>query len=352
MEHCLAHCLVTGGLGFIGSHTVVQLLESGYIVTIIDNLCNSNKECLNRIKMLCPNSAQNVAFYNIDLLDKNYLEQVIRGIQLTNDPITSCIHFAGLKAVGESIDKPLLYYNNNITGTLNLLEIMARHNINKIVFSSSATVYGQNKDLHEKAIVGVGITNPYGKTKYMIEEILKDYCLSNDLLKCIVLRYFNPVGAHPSGNIGEDPLGIPNNLMPYICQVAIGKLEKLCIYGNDYDTPDGTCIRDYIHVMDLARAHLLALNNLNKMNTNYDVFNVGSGNGYSVLEVYNAMNKVVCGDIGKDIPYKITDRRNGDLPKTVAIITKAKEILGFECQHGIEEICRDAWKWSVNSANL
>ncbi len=348
----MEHCLVTGGLGFIGSHTIVQLLENGYMVTIVDNLCNSKKECLNRIKMICPNTAKNITFYNIDLLDKEYLEKIIYGIQLSNKyPITSCIHFAGLKAVGESVEKPLSYYNNNITGTLNLLEIMAKYNINKIIFSSSATVYGQTTNLNEGATTGIGITNPYGKTKYMIEEILKDYCNSNSKFQCIVLRYFNPVGAHSSGQIGEDPLGIPNNLMPYICQVAVGKRDKLYIFGNDYDTPDGTCIRDYIHVEDLARAHLLALNyNLNEKN--YDVFNVGSGNGYSVLEIYNAMNKVVNDATGKNIPYEIVGRRSGDLPRTVAITTKAKEILGFECLYNIEDICRDAWKWSVNSANL
>lgn len=273
------HCLVTGGLGFIGSHTVVQLLENGYIVTIIDNLSNSREECLDQIKQLCPNFIDNVVFYKVDLLDKDHLDKIIYDIQKSNShQIDSCIHFAGLKAVGESVIKPLLYCQNSIVGTLNLLEILAKNNINKIIFSSSSTVYGEAKYLSGNSITGVRITNAYGKTKYMIEEILKDYCKLNSL-KCIITRYFNPVGAHPSGKIGEDPLNIPNNLIQYICQVEIGKHEKFSIFGDEYDNEDGTCIKDYIHVMDLSRAHLLALN-YGMGETNYDIFNIGSGNGY------------------------------------------------------------------------
>jgi UDP-glucose 4-epimerase len=339
------HCLVTGGLGFIGSHTVVQLLNSNYKVTIIDNLSNSNEECLNRIKMLCP--GKEVCFYKIDLLDENILDETVNSIQNSSLPIDSCIHFAGFKAVGESTEKPLYYYNNNLISTINLLKIMKKYDINKMVFSSSSTVYGSSEQMNEEAITGINLTNPYAKTKYMIEEMLKDYSQANKSFKCTILRYFNPVGAHPSGLIGEDPLGIPNNLMPYICQVAIGKRDMLHIFGNDYPTPDGTCIRDYIHVMDLSRGHLLALEYSDKIdaNNNCNIFNIGSGCGYSVLEVYNAM----CKASGKDIQYVITGRRQGDLVKSVADTTKSEKILNFKTEYGIDKICEDAWNWQTKN---
>ena len=338
------HCLVTGGLGFIGSHTVVQLLDNGYNITIIDNLSNSKEECLDQIKQLCPNFIDNVVFYKIDLLDKDRLDKIIHDIQTTNShPIDSCIHFAGLKAVGESVIKPLLYYQNNIVGTLNLLEILAKNNINRLIFSSSATVYGEAKYLSEDSITGVGITNPYGKTKYMIEEIIKDYCKFNSL-KCVILRYFNPVGAHLSGRIGEDPNGIPNNLTPYVAKVAVGRRPSVRVWGNDYPTPDGTGIRDYIHIMDLASGHIKALEKL-QHNPGVVTYNLGTGRGYSVMEVIREFERAC----QHEIPYQVMDRRPGDAAISYADPTKANQELNWYAQKSLEDMIQDAWRWQLQN---
>lgn len=332
--------LITGGAGFIGSHTVVELLNAGYEVVIVDNFCNSKPVVLDRIKQI---TGKDFRFYEVDLLCREDLEKVF----IENPDIDSCIHFAGLKAVGESVALPLKYYHNNLTGTLVLCELMAKYNVKTIVFSSSATVYGnpETVPIREDAKVG-GTTNPYGETKVMIERILRDIYNADNEWNISVLRYFNPIGAHESGLIGEDPKGIPNNLLPYVSQVATGKLEYLRVFGDDYNTPDGTGVRDYIHVVDLARAHLAALESI-KQRRGIDYFNIGTGKGYSVLDIVNAYEKAT----GRNIPYKIVARRPGDIDTCYADPTKAKEILGWEAKLGIYEMCRDANRWQSQNPN-
>ena len=333
--------LVTGGAGYIGSHTVLQLLEAGYDVTVVDNLCNSSEQALERVRQLAhiePDSPR-LHFVNVDLCDKDGLENVFKA---NGAPFASCIHFAGLKAVGESVKLPLKYYHNNLTGTFYLIELMQQYGCKKIVFSSSATVYGTAPPpLTESSPAGSGVTNPYGRTKYFLEEILRDTTVSDPTFGVVLLRYFNPVGAHESGMIGEDPQGIPNNLMPYVQQVAVGRREKLTVYGDDYDTPDGTGVRDYIHVVDLAAGHLAALQKLSKVQSGCHVYNLGTGTGYSVLDMVKAMRKAS----GAPIPYVIGPRRDGDLATVYADPVKAREELGWEAKLGIERMCADAWRW-------
>ena len=330
--------LVTGGAGFIGSHTCVELINAGYEVVIVDNLYNSCKEAVNRIEKI---TGKNVKFYNVDLLDKQALENVFK-----SESIDSVIHFAGYKAVGESVRKPLEYYHNNITGTLILCDVMRNHGCKSIVFSSSATVYGDPAfvPITEDCPTG-GVTNPYGRTKFMIEQILNDVSVSDNEWNVILLRYFNPIGGHESGLLGENPKGIPNNLLPYVTQVAVGKLEKVGVFGNDYDTKDGTGVRDYIHVVDLAKGHVCALKKIDEMKKETDnkvkIYNLGTGNGYSVLEVIKSVSKAV----GRDIPYEIKDRRPGDIATCYADPAKAKAELHWEATKDIDEMCADAWRF-------
>ncbi|HEY9575235.1 MAG TPA: UDP-glucose 4-epimerase GalE [Lachnospiraceae bacterium] len=325
--------LVTGGAGFIGSHTCVELIEKGYEVIVLDNLYNASEISLDRIKEI---TGVGPKFYKVDLLDKEAVEEVFE-----KESIDSVIHFAGLKAVGESVQKPLEYYHNNITGTLNLCDVMRKHGVKKIVFSSSATVYGDPAfvPITEDCPKGE-ITNPYGQTKGMLEQILTDLHTSDPEWRVILLRYFNPIGAHKSGRMGEDPKGIPNNLVPYIAQVAVGKLKALGVFGDDYDTPDGTGVRDYIHVVDLAIGHVKAIEKIEK-SEGVQIYNLGTGKGYSVLEVLHAFEKAC----NKILPYEIKPRRAGDIPTCYADSTKAKEELGWEALRGIEEMCEDAWRW-------
>ncbi|WP_391528185.1 UDP-glucose 4-epimerase GalE [Photorhabdus akhurstii] len=329
--------LITGGAGYIGSHTVLALLEKGTDVVVIDNLCNSSPESLHRVEKL---TGKSVKFYQGDILDLDLLNQIFQ-----ENKIESVIHFAGLKAVGESTRKPLEYYQNNVTGTLVLLQAMRTNDVHQLIFSSSATVYGdpESVPLTENAKVG-GTTNPYGTSKLMVEQILKDFAAAEPSFKITSLRYFNPVGAHPSGMIGEDPNGIPNNLLPYITQVAIGRLECLSVYGNDYPTKDGTGVRDYIHVMDLAEGHIAAIDYLDKQQS-YEVFNLGTGTGYSVLELLYAFEKAS----GKDIPYKITDRRPGDIAECWSDPSRARDILGWQAIRNIDDMMRDSWNWQKNN---
>lgn len=331
--------LVTGGAGYIGSHTIVELLSCGYNVVVLDNLVNSNKKSLERVKKI---TGKDVKFYQVDLCDAEGTDKVFA----ENPEIDSVIHFAGLKAVGESVAKPIEYYYNNIAGTLNLCASMRKYGVKKIVFSSSATVYGMPKCVPIKEDFPLSTTNPYGETKLMIERILKDICVSDSDMSVAVLRYFNPIGAHKSGLIGEDPNGIPNNLLPYIAQVGIGKLKALSVFGNDYPTHDGTGVRDYIHVVDLAKAHIKALVFADK-NTGIDYFNIGTGVGYSVLDVVKAYEKAS----GLTIAYKIVDRRPGDIAECYADPTKAKEVLGWEAEYGIETMCEDLARWQKNNPN-
>lgn len=324
--------LVTGGAGYIGSHTTVQLLEAGYEAVIIDNLCNSSKEAVKRIGEL---AGKEPVFYEADLRDEDVLEQIF-----TEHKIDAAIHFAGLKAVGESVEKPMLYYENNLNSTFTLCKVMARHGVKKLVFSSSATVYGMPKSVPINEDFPLSCTNPYGRTKLMIEEILRDLHVADNEWDIALLRYFNPVGAHKSGRIGEDPKGIPNNLVPYISQVAVGKLDHLRVFGNDYDTPDGTGVRDYIHVEDLANGHLKALEKL-QSNPGVVTYNLGTGNGYSVLDMRAAFEKAC----GKPVPFKFYDRRSGDIAECYADPAKAKEELGFVAIRGIDEMCEDTWRW-------
>ncbi len=330
--------LVTGGAGFIGSHTVVELLAAGKEVVIADNFINSKPVVLDRIRQI---SGKDFKFYNVDLCDKTALEVVF-----ASEKIDSAIHFAGLKAVGESVSIPLRYYQNNLISTLNLCELMSKYNCKNIVFSSSATVYGKPASVPIKEDFPNSATNPYGETKLMIEHILKDLYRADSEWNTAILRYFNPIGAHESGLIGEDPSGIPNNLMPYITQVSIGKRECLSVYGNDYATHDGTGVRDYIHVVDLAKAHLAALNWLSNK-PGLDVFNIGTGHGYSVLDIVKAYEKAT----GKKINYKIAPRRPGDIDECYADPTKAREVLGWEAKLGIDEMCRDAANWQEKNPN-
>lgn len=331
--------LVTGGLGYIGSHTCVELMNAGIDVAVVDNLYNCKKSSYDRIKAL---TGRDFPFYECDIRDKEGLQKVFDAEQ-----IDSVIHFAGLKAVGESVQKPLEYFDNNVNGTLVLLDVMRNNNCKKIVFSSSATVYGMNNvsPLTEDMQVG-GVTNPYGRTKFMIECILQDLYTSDNKWSVCLLRYFNPIGAHKSGTMGEDPNGIPNNLMPYITQVAIGKREFLNVWGNDYDTPDGTGVRDYIHVVDLALGHVKAVEKV-KGEEGLFIYNLGTGVGYSVLDVVNAFIKAS----GIDVPYKIGPRRAGDLATCYSDPGKALRELGWKAERGIEEMCEDSWRWQSQNPN-
>ena len=330
--------LVTGGTGFIGSHTVVELLNANKDVVIVDNFSNSKPIVLDRIEAITGKRAK---LYEVDLLDYDALEKVFQ-----ENEIDSCIHFAGLKAVGESVSQPLRYYHNNITGTLNLLDLLGKYNAKRIVFSSSATVYGKPKTVPIKEDADLYTTNPYGETKLMIERILSDLSVADKEWSVSILRYFNPIGAHESGLIGEDPKGIPNNLMPYITKVAIGALPCLSVFGNDYNTHDGTGVRDYIHVVDLAIAHLHALERAAQVK-GVEHFNIGTGTGYSVLDIVNAYEKAT----GVKINYKIAPRRPGDIDECYADPTKAKEILGWTAKRGIEDMCRDSANWQSKNPN-
>ena len=332
--------LVTGGAGFIGSHTCVALTQAGYEVIIVDNYYNSSPKSLARINELCGKALK---FYECDIRDKAGMDKIFK-----ENKIEAVIHFAGLKAVGESCRKPIEYYDNNIGGTLVLCDVMRENGCKNIVFSSSATVYGMHNvsPLKETMQTG-GTTNPYGTTKYMIEIILEDIFKSDNEWNVTLLRYFNPIGAHKSGRIGENPNGIPNNLMPYITQVAIGKLPELSVFGDDYDTPDGTGVRDYIHVVDLAEGHVKALDNILEGGKGVQVFNLGTGHGYSVLDIVKAFEKAS----GKQIPYKIVERRPGDIATCYSDPSKAKEVLGWEAKRGLAEMCEDSWRWQSQNPN-
>ena len=329
--------LVTGGAGYIGSHTCLELLKAGYEVVVADNLCNSSEEAVRRVEKI---AGKPVKFYQADILDREALNKIF-----DTEEIDSVIHFAGLKAVGESVAKPLEYYHNNITGTLILCDVMRNHGVKNIVFSSSATVYGDPAfvPITEDCPKGQ-ITNPYGQTKSMLEQILTDFHVADPEWNVVLLRYFNPIGAHKSGLIGEDPKGIPNNLVPYIAQVAVGKLKCLGVFGDDYPTPDGTGVRDYIHVVDLAVGHVKALKKIEEK-AGVTIYNLGTGNGYSVLDVVKAYAKAC----GREIKYEIKPRRPGDIATCYADASKAREELGWEAERGIEEMCADSWRWQ--SAN-
>ena len=331
--------LVTGGVGFIGSHTVVELQNAGYDVVVLDNLCNANPKVLDRIEAI---TGKKVPFYKADIRDREALNEIFE-----KESIDSVIHFAGLKAVGESVQKPLEYYDNNISGTLVLVDVMRQHGCKNIIFSSSATVYGDPAfvPITEECPKGV-CTNPYGWTKSMLEQILSDIQKADNEWNVVLLRYFNPIGAHKSGTIGENPNGIPNNLMPYITQVAVGKREELGVFGDDYDTPDGTGVRDYIHVVDLALGHVKALKKIEEK-AGLKIYNLGTGCGYSVLDVVHNFEKAS----GVKIPYSIKPRRAGDIATCYADAAKAKEELGWEEQYGILEMCEDSWRWQKNNPN-
>ncbi|MBQ2755003.1 MAG: UDP-glucose 4-epimerase GalE [Clostridia bacterium] len=330
--------LVTGGAGYIGSHTCVLLLEAGYEIAVLDNLDNSCEESLKRVKEI---TGKDFNFYKVDLLDYDDVNEVFN-----KEKFDAVIHFAGLKAVGESCAIPLRYYHNNITGTLNLCDIMAKHGCKKLVFSSSATVYGDPHTVPIKEDFPLSATNPCGQTKLMIEYILKDLYKSDNEWDIAILRYFNPVGAHKSGKIGEDPNGIPNNLIPYVSQVAVGKLECLSVFGNDYNTKDGTGVRDYIHVVDLANGHLKALEKI-ATKSGVVVYNLGTGTGYSVLDMVKAFEKAS----GKTVKYKIAPRRPGDIAECYADPTKAREELGFIATHTLDDMCKDTWRWQEDNPN-
>lgn len=331
--------LVTGGAGFIGSHTCVELLDAGYDVVVVDNLCNSSKESIRRVEKI---TGKAIKFYEADIADTEVMNQIF-----DENDIFGVIHFAGLKAVGESVQKPLEYYMNNISGTLKMCDVMRKHGVKNIIFSSSATVYGDPEiiPITEECPKGQ-CTNPYGWTKSMLEQILTDIQKADEEWNVILLRYFNPIGAHKSGLIGEDPNGIPNNLMPYITKVATGQLPRVNVFGNDYPTPDGTGVRDYIHVVDLAVGHVDAIRKLEE-NPGVKVYNLGTGKGYSVLEVIENFSKAS----GVDIPYVITDRRPGDIAECYADASLAKKELGWEAKYGIKEMCEDSWNWQKNNPN-
>ncbi|SDP61302.1 UDP-glucose 4-epimerase [Arthrobacter sp. ok909] len=328
--------LVTGGTGYIGSHTVLSLQEAGHEVVVIDNLVNSSEESLRRVAEL---SGTPVAFRRVDLVEEPAVDAVF-----AEYPVDAVIHFAGLKAVGESVREPLMYYHNNLVGTLNLLRAMDRHNVRSIVFSSSATVYGEHNPIPYVEKMEIGANNPYGRTKEQIEDILADLGAADGRWHIALLRYFNPVGAHPSGRIGEDPQGIPNNLVPFIAQVAVGRREKLMVFGGDYDTPDGTCLRDYIHVVDLAEGHVAALDHV-AGRAGVFRWNLGSGKGSSVLEVLHFFEKAV----GRPIPYEITGRRAGDLPAFWADSASALADLSWSTTRTVDEMCADHWRWQKNN---
>ena len=331
--------LVTGGAGFIGSHTCVELINAGYGVVVVDNLSNSSEKSLERVEQI---TGQKVTFYKADILDKEALDKIFAA-----EKIDAVIHFAGLKAVGESVQKPMEYYQNNISGTLILTEVMKKHGVKNIIFSSSATVYGNPEfiPITEECPKGT-CTNPYGWTKSMLEQILSDIQFADKEWNVILLRYFNPIGAHKSGMMGENPNGIPNNLMPYITQVAVGKLPQLGVFGDDYDTPDGTGVRDYIHVVDLAIGHVKALKKIEEK-AGLKVYNLGTGVGYSVLDIVKNFQEAT----GVEIPYVIKERRAGDIATCYADATKAKEELGWVAERGIKEMCEDSWRWQSNNPN-
>ena len=335
----MAKILITGGAGYIGSHTALELLNEGYEVVIYDNLGNSSRESIKRVEEL---TGKSMSFYEGDVLDAPALTAMFE-----KEKVDAVIHCAALKAVGESVRKPLEYYHNNITGTLTLMDVMRKVGVKNIVFSSSATVYGSPEvmPITEDCVKGQ-CTNPYGWTKSMMEQIMTDLQKSDPEWNVILLRYFNPVGAHKSGRIGEDPKGIPNNLMPYIMQVAVGKLEKLGVFGDDYDTPDGTGVRDYIHVVDLAVGHVKAINYI-FTNPGLDVINLGTGVGYSVLDMVKAFSKAC----GKEIPYEIKPRRAGDIAMCYADPAKALKVLGWKAEHGLDEMCEDTWRWQSANPN-
>ena len=330
--------LVTGGAGYIGSHTLIELINNNFKVVAIDDLANSSRESLRRVEQI---TGHEIPFIEADVRDQSVLDDIF-----TTYSIDSVIHFAGLKAVGESVAKPLEYYDNNLVSTMVLLEVMREHNVKQLVFSSSATVYGNPSELplRETSTVGVGLTNPYGKTKYMIEQIIQDYCAADPAFEATILRYFNPIGAHQSGQIGEDPSGIPNNLLPYVAQVAVGKLQSVGVFGDDYDTPDGTGVRDYIHVVDLARGHVAALQH---MKAGASIYNLGTGSGTSVLEIIKAFSKAC----GRDLPYEIKPRRAGDIAACYADCSKAERELGWRAELSIEQACADSWRWQSQNPN-
>lgn len=330
--------LVTGGTGFIGSHTVVELLNAGYEVVVIDNLSNSSEKSLERVREI---TGKDVKFQKADILDREALEKIF-----SENSIDSVIHFAGLKAVGESVSKPWEYYNNNIAGTLTLIDVMRKHNVKNIIFSSSATVYGDPAEIPITEGCPKGqCTNPYGWTKSMLEQILSDVQKADNDWNVMLLRYFNPIGAHESGRIGEDPSGLPNNLMPYITQVAVGKLDHLNVFGNDYPTHDGTGVRDYIHVVDLAKGHVAALKNIK--GSGLRIYNLGTGTGYSVLDVVKNFEEAT----GVKIPYEIKERRPGDVAECYCSAALAKKELGWEAQFDIRRMCEDSWRWQKNNPN-
>ena len=331
--------LVTGGAGYIGSHTVVELQSAGYDVVVVDNLSNSSEKSLERVEKI---TGKPVKFYKADILDRAALNEIFE-----KESIDSCIHFAGLKAVGESVEKPWEYYENNIAGTLTLVDVMRKHGVKNIIFSSSATVYGDPAfiPITEECPKGT-CTNPYGWTKSMLEQVLTDIQKADPEWNVVILRYFNPIGAHKSGTIGENPNGIPNNLMPYITQVAVGKLKELGVFGNDYDTHDGTGVRDYIHVVDLAVGHVKALKKIEEK-AGVCIYNLGTGNGYSVLDMVKAFSKAC----GKEIKYEIKPRRAGDIAACYANPAKAKAELGWEAERGLDEMCEDSWRWQSNNPN-
>ena len=334
----MQNILVTGGAGYIGSHTCVELLAAGHNLVVIDNFSNSKPAVLGRVEQI---SGRQVPFMEVDIRDRGALRDVFR-----QHAIDAVIHFAGLKAVGESVSQPLRYYDNNISGSIALFEVMAESSVKTLVFSSSATVYGDPHSVPIREDFPLSATNPYGRSKLMLEEILRDLSRSDESWKIALLRYFNPVGAHESGIIGEDPNGIPNNLMPYITQVAVGKLPQLSVFGDDYPTPDGTGVRDYIHVVDLARGHLAALEALSGTSGVMAV-NLGTGQGYSVLDVVRAFEKAS----DRPVPYRIVPRRPGDVAQCYADPTLAKELLGWQAQRGLDEMCRDSWRWQQWASN-
>lgn len=334
----MSKVLVTGGAGFIGSHTCIELLQNGHEVVVVDNLCNSHSKSLEVVERV---SSQKITFYEMDIRDEVGLTTIF-----SKESIDSVIHFAGLKAVGESSVIPLDYYDNNISGTITLLNVMKAFNCKNIIFSSSATVYGNPHRVPIQEDFPLSATNPYGRTKLMLEEIFSDLYNSDKEWNIVLLRYFNPIGAHESGDLGEDPAGIPNNLLPYVTQVAVGKLEYVNIFGNDYDTLDGTGVRDYIHVVDLAKGHVAALKQL-VSGSGLSIYNLGTGIGYSVLDIIETISSVV----GKEIPYKIVPRRAGDIATCYADPKKAKEELDWEAQFDIKRMCQDAWRWQSKHPN-
>lgn len=330
--------LVAGGAGYIGSHTIVSLYESNYEAVVIDDLSNSNKEAVRRVEKIV---GKEIPFYEARVQDQDVLEEIF-----TKYDIAAVIQFVGFKAVGESVEKPLAYYKNNLSSTISLLEVMAKHDVNRIIFSSSATVYSSENESPLKEGMPIAATNPYGWTKVMNEQILRDYAHAHPDFSAVLLRYFNPIGAHESGLIGEDPKGVPNNLMPYVTQVAVGKRDHLSVFGDDYDTHDGTGVRDYIHVMDLADGHVKALA-YSKDHKGAKAINLGTGKGYSVLDLVHAFEEAT----GVDIPYEITDRRPGDVATVYADPSLAKELLGWEAKYDLKKMCADSWRWQKNNPN-